>query len=346
MAARALSLSLLLLLPLLSLLLLQPTDAGQNLQKTTCPLCNMDVKPNINATVLGNQYVYACEMAGHIESLQHKPGANLGRPVEADISTDEIYKDAKAIRCPVCSKSFDHLTHAVPWISKGGQKIYTCSKAHAQLVFDNPTKYVAAQASSDDFCYAGAAADPTGSVMYNGFQTAIGGNTACLLLLFQPWVISSEVKYVFAFLGVVLLAVLLEGFGELREFVEKRLFQVYSVVSRQTDYMLVSGVTTPQMRRSKDDPLATADSFALKICDTANAHHTSIIRRLPFWCKLALAVMYMVHLSLGYLVMLVIMTFETLMFVAVVLGVGLGFVIFKDTDADKLGGSIDPCCST
>ena len=70
MAYRALSLSLLLLS--LSLRLV-PTDANQNLQKTTCPLCNMDVKPNINATILGNQYVYACEMAGHIESLQHKP---------------------------------------------------------------------------------------------------------------------------------------------------------------------------------------------------------------------------------------------------------------------------------
>ncbi|CAI5736827.1 unnamed protein product [Hyaloperonospora brassicae] len=342
--AKALSVSLLLLLlPLLSLLLLPPTDAGQNLQKTTCPLCNMDVKPNINATVRGNQYVYACEMAGHIESLQHKPGANLGRPVEADISTDEIYKDAKSIRCPVCSKSFDHLTHAVPWISKGGQKIYTCSKAHAQLVFDNPTKYVAAQASSDDFCYTGAAADPTGSAMYNGFQTAIGGNTACLLLLFQPWVISTEIKYVFAFLGVVLLAVLLEGFGELREFVEKRFSRLHGVVSSQSDY---TSLCTPRVCSTEDGHTASYGSVVQKVGSVPAALEISLVCRLPFWCKLVLAVMYMVHLSLGYLVMLVIMTFETLMFVAVILGVGLGFVIFKDTDADKLGGSIDPCCST
>uniref|UniRef100_A0AAV1U3A8 Copper transport protein n=1 Tax=Peronospora matthiolae TaxID=2874970 RepID=A0AAV1U3A8_9STRA len=323
-------------------LLLASAAADQNLRKTTCPLCNMDVKPDINATILGNQYVYACEMAGHIESLQNDPSANLGLPEEADIFMDAIYKDAREIKCPVCSKSFDELTHAVPWISKGAQKIYTCSKEHAQLVFDNPTKYVAAQTSSDDFCYAGAAANPTGSAMFNGFQTAIGGDTSCLLLLFQPWVITSEVKYVFSFLGVVLLAVLLEGFGELREFVEKWLFRVYSIVSRQTDYVLMCGGATPLVRRNSDALIAN-ESLALKVGHTPQV---SIVRRLPFWGKLVLAVMYMGHLSLGYLVMLVIMTFETLMFVAVVVGVGLGFVIFKDTDADKLGGSIDPCCST
>uniref|UniRef100_A0AAV1UGN0 Copper transport protein n=1 Tax=Peronospora matthiolae TaxID=2874970 RepID=A0AAV1UGN0_9STRA len=327
----------------LSLLLLVSAAADQNLRKTTCPLCNMDVKPDINATILGNQYVYACEMAGHIESLQNDPSANLGLPEEADISMDAIYKDAREIKCSVCSKSFDELTHAVPWISKGAQKIYTCSQEHAQLVFDNPTMYVAAQTSSDDFCYAGAAANPTGSAMFNGFQTAIGGDTSCLLLLFQPWVITSEVKYVFSFLGVVLLAVLLEGFGELREFTEKWLFRVYGVVSSQTDYM---SLTTPHVSGGNDDHTASYGSVVHKVGCVPDGPRISIVRRLPFWCKPVLAVMYVVHLSLGYWVMLVIMTFETLMFVAVILGVGLGFVIFKDTDADKLGGSIDPCCST
>lgn len=55
------------------LLLLSVCDAGQNLRKTTCPLCDMDVKANINASIFGNQYVYACEMAGHIDSLQNQP---------------------------------------------------------------------------------------------------------------------------------------------------------------------------------------------------------------------------------------------------------------------------------
>lgn len=54
-------------------LLVGGIDAGQNLRKTTCPLCDMDVKADINASIFGNQYVYACEMAGHIDSLQNQP---------------------------------------------------------------------------------------------------------------------------------------------------------------------------------------------------------------------------------------------------------------------------------
>lgn len=325
-----------LLLPLLALLLVLFADADQNLGKTTCPLCNMDVKPNINASILGDQYIYACEMAGHIDSLQSDPAANLGSPEEADITTDEIYKDATDIKCPVCGKGYDQLKHAVPWISKGAQKIYTCSEEHAQLVFDNPTKYVAAQGSSDDFC------SGAGSVMFNGFQLAIGGDATCLMLLFQPWVISSGVKYAFAFLRVVLLAMSLEGFGELREFVQTRLYRDHGIVSSQADYV---SLATPQASSVSDGLAASNESFVKpgRVPDTPKF---SIVRRLPLWSKVVLAAMYMVHLCLGYWIMLVIMTFETLMFVAVIIGVGLGFAIFKDTDADELRGSVDPCCST
>jgi copper transporter 1 len=304
----------------------------------------MDVKQSINASVLGDQHVFACEMAGHIDSLRNDPAANLGSPEVADIATDEIYKDATELKCPVCGKGYDELTHAVPWISKGAQKIYTCSQEHAQLVFDNPTSYVAAQTSTDDFCYSGAATSPTGSVMFNGFQLAIGGDATCLLLLFQPWVLSSAVKYAFAFLGVVLLAMSLEGFGELRELVLQRLYQHHGVVSSQADYM---SLATPQASSGSDGHTTSHDSFAAsKAARVPAAPRLSIVRRLPLWCKLVLALMYMVHLSLGYWVMLVIMTYETLMFVAVILGVGLGFAVFKDTDAEELGGSVDPCCST
>ncbi|UIZ29834.1 hypothetical protein KXD40_003386 [Peronospora effusa] len=322
-------------------LLFISVDADQNLGKTTCPLCNMDVKADIKATILGDQYIYACEMAGHIDSLQNDPAANLGPPKKADITTDEIYKSATNIKCPVCGKGFDQLTHAVPWISKGSQKIYACSEEHAQLVFDNPTKFVAAQLSTDDFCDAGAAAEPTGSTMFNGFQLAIGGDASCLLLLFQPWVISSAVKYAFAFLGVVLLAMSLEGFGEFRECMKSRLYRDYGLVSSQTDYLPLS---TPQVGSVSNN--GNLDPFAHKVGRVPDTLPLSIVRRLPSWCKLVLAIMYMVHLTLGYFVMLVIMTFETLMFVAVILGIGLGFVMFKDTDADEISGSIDPCCST
>ncbi|KAL4100100.1 hypothetical protein PRIC1_007897 [Phytophthora ramorum] len=322
----------------LLLLLVVSVESEQNLRKTTCPICNMDAKADVNAPVLGDQHVYACGMAGHLDSLQNKPGANLGQPEAADITTDEIYKGATDLSCPVCGKGYNQLTHAVPWLSKGAQKIYTCSEEHAQLVFDNPTAYVAAQTSSGDFCYAGAASNPTGSVMFNGFQLAIGGDSTCLLLFFQPWVLSSAVKYAFAFLGVVLLAMSLEGFGELRGHIQKQLVQQHGVVTSQAGYIALG---TPQV------PIANLESSVPKPGRVLpKSSKVPIIRRLPLQYKLVLVMLYVVHLCLGYWVMLAVMTYETLMFVAVIVGLGFGFALFKDTDADHVSGSVDPCCST
>lgn len=73
MPTRTLSTPKLLLLLALLALALGAGEAGQNLRKTTCPICNMDVKSDINATILGDQLIYACEMAGHIDALQNEP---------------------------------------------------------------------------------------------------------------------------------------------------------------------------------------------------------------------------------------------------------------------------------
>ncbi|KAE9203935.1 hypothetical protein PF002_g20789 [Phytophthora fragariae] len=212
------------------------------------------------------------------------------------------------------------------------------------MVHDDPTAYVEAQSSSSGFCYSGAAAKPTGSVMLNGFQLAIGRESTCLLLLFQSWVLSSAIKYAVAFVGVVLLAMSLEGFCELREHVHKRLLHQHGVVITKADY---TSLSTPQVGSPNDGNITSLESSVLKPGRVLPApSKVTVIRRLSFSYKLILAGLYMVHLCLGYWVMLAVMTYETLMFVAVVVGLGLGFVVFKDTEADTLGGSVDPCCSS
>jgi copper transporter 1 len=40
--------------------------------------------------------------------------------------------------------------------------------------------------------------------------------------------------------------------------------------------------------------------------------------------------------------MLAVMAYETLMPAAAIVGLGLGFVIFKDTDAEQIRGTVDP----
>lgn len=265
-----------------------------------------------------------------------KQKANLGAPVKVDLSTDKIYKDATEMECPVCKKKFAELQYAVPWISMGSQKIFTCSEKHAQEVYTNPLKYFAAAESSGGFCDSGSASAPRGSVMFDGFQLAFGDDATCAMLLFQSWILTSEVKYAFAFLGIVALAASLEGIGELREAVQTRFYRDYGIVFSQADYMQL---TTPMA--------AARGSFnAVKSQFGPDGAQFKIIRRIPLWCKAVLAALYMANISIAYFIMLVIMMYESLMFVAVILGLGIGFFVFKDTEADKMTGNIDPCCST
>lgn len=202
------------------------------------------------------------------------------------------------------------------------------------------TSYVAKAVASDGFCDAGSSADPRGSTMFDGFQLAIGGDATCAMLLFQPWVLSSAVKYAFGFLGVVLLGMAVEGMGDLRDAAEKRFYRDYGIVFSQADY---TSLATPM--HSGDSGSRASASFSDGNA-LPNASKLTMFRRIPLWCKLALAATYVVHMALAYFAMLVVMTYETLMFVAIVIGLGLGFALFKDTEADVMGGNVDPCCST
>ncbi|KAJ0409920.1 hypothetical protein P43SY_005814 [Pythium insidiosum] len=315
---------------LMALVLILAVDAKQNLKKTTCPLCDMDVRPEITAPILGNQAIYACEMAGHIDSLELKPKANLGAPVEANLANDVVYKDATEMKCPVCDKPFTELKYAVPWVALGNQKIFTCSKEHALEVFNNPTSYIGASAASGGFCNAGRK-----SVMFNGFQLGFGDRAWCALLLFQPWVLSSAVKYAFAFIGIVLLAAFMEWLGEFRDHLEKSFHRQHGIVYSSADYV---AITTPvpgetQLLKSEAQPATNSVGVTMR-------------RRIPLWCKLTLSVLYMTHLTIAYWLMLIIMMYEPLLFFAVVLGLAIGFFLFKETEGEKMSGNIDPCCST
>ncbi|GMF37780.1 unnamed protein product [Phytophthora fragariaefolia] len=51
-------------------------------------------------------------------------------------------------------------------------------------------------------------------------------------------------------------------------------------------------------------------------------------------CKLALALLYMVQMTVAYFAMLVVMTYETGLFIALLTGFGVGFMLFKSVDLD------------
>ncbi|KAF1784660.1 Ctr copper transporter [Phytophthora cactorum] len=136
--------------------------------------------------------------------------------------------------------------------------------------------------TSSDFC------SGQGSVMFNGFQTSIHGS--CVMLLFQPWVLNSGIKYAFGFIGCFLIALLNESLVKGREVVRQRL-----LVARK---------------------LRPHDKFH------------------KMQCKATLAVLYMIQMTIAYFAMLVVMTYETGLFVALIAGFGAGFLLFKNLDQD------------
>ncbi|KAL3667145.1 hypothetical protein V7S43_008084 [Phytophthora oleae] len=127
-----------------------------------------------------------------------------------------------------------------------------------------------------------------GSVMFNGFQTSIHGS--CVMLLFQPWVLNSGVKYAFGFIGCFLIALFNESLVKGREAVRQRL-----LAARK---------------------LRPHDKFH------------------KMQCKATLAVLYMIQMTIAYFAMLVVMTYETGLFVALIAGFGAGFLLFKNLDQD------------
>ncbi|OQR98140.1 transmembrane protein [Achlya hypogyna] len=289
--------------------------AQQDVANTFCPICNMVVVPSIAQAIKGNQAVYACDMAGHFHQLTTSPATFL-RGAAIVKQLPEPYTHAK-MGCPVCGElSF---THAIPWAPHGNQKIFACSEDHAKQILANPTAYFTSTPQNDttDFCQGA-----TG--MYDGFQSAFHG--FCPRIFFESWVLDSTIKYAIGFIGVVLLGVAVEALTDIQAALQKRFAKRYavSIWAKEVD---------------DEDAL----SKELLACD--NGPHL-VSRRLPLWCKAILAGVYMCTMAGAYLLMLVVMTYETGFFFAAIIGLGLGFYFFKDVDDLVMEGNPDPCCST
>ena len=151
--------------------------------------------------------------------------------------------------------------------------------------------------------------------MFNGFQWAIGPNVTCATMLFPSWVLATRTKYALGVLCALLLAMSVEGFAVIRDMLSKRLDRSLS--------------------RS---PNESENPFLAEPKPRLSMHH-----RLPLHYRLVLALCYVLHMALGYCVMLLVMMFETSFFLAVLTGVGLGHVLFQSTD--RSAQHVDPCCA-
>ncbi|POM68901.1 Transmembrane protein [Phytophthora palmivora] len=247
---------------------------------STCAECSDGISDPVSGdSVTTDNYVYVCLKNGQKIYFASQDNKNS---YLTSVNTEPRY----LVDSVICSGSTCSDATNITTLSPAAQSFvadYSESTTAASATSSSSTTTESDSSStSSGFC------SGQGSVMFNGFQTSIHGS--CVMLLFQPWVLNSGVKYAFGFIGCFLIALLNESLVKGREVVRQRL-----LVARK---------------------LRPHDKFH------------------KMQCKATLAVLYMIQMTIAYFAMLVVMTYETGLFIALIAGFGAGFLLFKNLDQD------------
>lgn len=211
-------------------------------------------------------------------------------------------------QCPVCGMPADRLTAVGV---KGGQFVYVSSKAHAQELLVNATLYAGQRPSAQGNGSAVGGWCSSGSLMWPGFRFTY---PSCTVLLFESFRLSSPG----ALFGACLLTVLLGiGLGALQATKRK--------------------LKTP---RPVTEKLLSSFSASIKKV-------SSRVLASPWSWRIGDALLHAFTVGIGYILMLIAMTYNANLFISVLIGIALGHAIFAEPPKVKEEdeGTGDPCCS-
>lgn len=242
-----------------------------------CPECADGIEdPVTGSSVSTMNFVYVCLMNG--QKIYFASQSNKNSYLTS-VNTEPRH----LVESVICSSATCSDATTLKTLSPAAQNfVADFSAAPAASTTPSTSTNTGSSSTSSDFC------SGQGSVMFNGFQTSIHGS--CVMLLFQPWVLNSGVKYALGFIGCFLIALLNESLVKGREVVRQRL-----LVARK---------------------LSPFDKFH------------------KMQCKGFLAILYMIQMTIAYFAMLVVMTYETGLFLALIAGFGVGFLLFQNLDQD------------
>lgn len=248
--------------------------------------------------------------------------------------------------CPVCG--METSANGGPQVSTqhGEQVIKTCSMTHAHQVYDQALLFqddsaqqtttksgggaAADTSSSVDFC------SGPGTTMLNGFSFGRNGSP-CVLLWFPGWVLSTRWVYAFGCLGVALIAVFNEYLLHLRRVLRKesntlkRLRSVTNGGPNSNSVSMSTSEMTQLLRSSSYQQQYAASSLTQACC--------------PAWFRtLAPETQHLIHcflhgftIFIAYMLMLVSMTYDWVLFVSAIGGYVAGHYVFgerRDSMAD------------
>ncbi|GAQ90797.1 ctr copper transporter family protein [Klebsormidium nitens] len=136
-------------------------------------------------------------------------------------------------------------------------------------------------------------------------------------LLFQPWMIMSWPKYYVALVGVFLFCVLHEWFTTYRTSLDAELRgRSKSGADESLDFHLLPSGEGSSQRRDQETDLQPTSSRKPKTWPGTAAP------------RFLLSFLYAVNLGSSYLIMLIVMTFNGGLFLAVLAGLGVGYGAF------------------
>ncbi|ETK91580.1 hypothetical protein L915_04883 [Phytophthora nicotianae] len=257
------------------------TDADAYTDCTNaCDECSGGISDPVSGdSVTTDNYVYVCLKRGQKIYFASQDNKNS---YLTSVNTEPRHLVDSVICAGTTCSDATNITTLSPAAQSFVADFSSASASGTTAASSDTTTESDTSSTSSDFC------SGQGSVMFNGFQTSIHGS--CVMLLFQPWVLNSGVKYAFGFIGCFLIALLNESLVKGREVVRQRL--------------LVARKLRPHDKLHK------------------------------MQCKAMLAVLYMIQMTIAYFAMLVVMTYETGLFVALIAGFGAGFLLFKNLDQD------------
>ncbi|KAI6647301.1 High affinity copper uptake protein 1-like [Oopsacas minuta] len=134
-----------------------------------------------------------------------------------------------------------------------------------------------------------------------------------VFVLFKEFHVQTPGQMVAAFVGVFIFAILSEGLKIVREYVNY-------FISTLNIRICTSGNSIQEEDRSKYEPLLPSD----KPPQMSNANKNTN----EFIGHITLTLLQTIQYIIGYLLMLIAMTFNLWLFLAVVLGMGTGYFLF------------------
>jgi hypothetical protein len=268
-----------------------------------------------------------------LQQFETDPSTGLGevRMVEKTTAGEDAMTSAKL--CPVCGMETSAYGGPQVLMQHGGQSIHACSLFHAHQVHDEIRSFrtvsqEAVEATDAPFCTG------PGTSMLNGFAFFQAGRapSACILLWFPGWVLNTPWRYFLGCLTVVLCAMMNEY-----------LLKIRRVLRRE------SNAARRLLAPEHGGDLSEASKLLQPRTFSATSSSAKSASLLVKWFRgLSSNVQHMVHcvlhgatILLAYMLMLVSMTYDGVLFLCCIAGYIAGYFVFGERreavpDADAL----------